>query len=129
MKPREEIENKLKKYPQLNVQRENETISILPSDENGFPVWFSEDEDEYTVGYGPWHEHFPKDAPEDALNCFAFGLSKSCRIKVYSRAGKEYKWIMESLEDNEWVTDSTMGTFNLVFWQKPKIKYLTNGLL
>lgn len=36
--------------------------------------------EDLVVGYGGWHEHFH--SPEKALECFAFGFSDQCRLKI-----------------------------------------------
>ena len=121
-----EIKKLIKKYPGLIVEEGENIISVKPGTDNGFEVWFSEDEMEYTVGFDGWHQHFEKSEVEDALNCFDFGFSSKCRLKVLSRGGKDYKWILEVYEDGEWVCGSTTGLFNFAFWKKAEIKYLSN---
>lgn len=129
MNPINEIREKLKKYPHLNVEEENSSITVKAESNNGFDVIFVEDEGEYTVYFDGWHEHFSKTNSEDALKCFAFGLSDSCRIKVYSRKGKAYKWILESNENGKWLSYSTTGLFCFNFIRKPEIRYLQNKLI
>ncbi|MEW8498740.1 MAG: hypothetical protein AB2699_09530 [Candidatus Thiodiazotropha taylori] len=97
MNPLAEIKTRLEKYPDLEVLEEEHSISVKTTDSDGFEVWFSDDENEYTVGYEGWHQHFDKSEIEDALNCFAFGLSSDCRLKVSARGGKNYKWVIEAL--------------------------------
>jgi len=85
MNPITEIKNRLQKYPNLTVEADERFISVKPVSAQGFEVWFSDDEHEYTVGFDGWHQHFDKPDVEEALNCFAFGLSNECRLKVKSR--------------------------------------------
>ncbi|SFV87583.1 hypothetical protein MNB_SUP05-SYMBIONT-5-1044 [hydrothermal vent metagenome] len=129
MNPISEIKKKLEKYPELQTHEDGNFISIKPLSSDGFEVWFSGDEGEFTVGFDGWHEHFDKSEVEYALNCFAFGLSNVCRLKVKSRGGKNYKWVMEALEEEKWVSYSTTALFNLAFWQKSKVKYYSNNIL
>jgi hypothetical protein len=129
MNPITEIKSRLKKYPDLITEVRERFISVKPDTANGFEVWFSDDEHEYTVGYDGWHEHFDKTEVEEALNCFAFGLTSECRLKVKSRGGNSYKWVMEALEDGVWVACSTTALFSFSFWQKAEIKYLSNDVL
>ena len=124
-----EIKSLLKKYPELIIEEDNNFISATPAHKEGFEVWFSEDKEEYTVGYSGWHQHFKKSDAEDALECFAFGLSNKCRLKVTSRGGKTYKWQMEAFENNEWVPYSTTSLFWAPFWRKADIAYFTNDVL
>lgn len=129
MNPITEIKSRLQKYPDLTTEVRDRYISVKPNSADGFEVWFSDDEQEYTVGYDGWHQHFEKTEVEEALNCFAFGLSNECRLKVKSRGGKNYKWVMEALKNGEWVAYSTTGLFSFSFWQKAEVKYLSNNVL
>ncbi|MCO7222721.1 hypothetical protein [Pleionea sp. CnH1-48] len=129
MSPIEEIKSKLKKYPNVKFEEKENYICVIPDSENGFDVWFREDEREYTIGFSSWHEHFDKNELKDALNCFVWGLSDACRLKVYLRRGKEYKWQVQSLEDGVWVTFSTTSLFNFSFWRRKTVKYKTNALI
>jgi hypothetical protein len=70
----------LEHHPSFLTRVEGDTITVVPRDEDGFPVWLREEVGAYVVGFDGWHEHF--DSEEDALNCFAFGLSGYCRVKV-----------------------------------------------
>jgi len=94
-----QIKEKLKKYPDLRWELDGSTISVSP--ENGFTVWLVESEQGCTVGYNGWHEEFSD--KNEALNCFAFGLSEQCRLKVFIKGKTEYKWVLEALEDGIWV--------------------------
>ena len=129
MNPINEIREKLKKYPHLKVEEENLSITVKAESNDGFDVSFVEDESEYTVYFEGWHEHFEKTDSEGALNCFAFGLSDSCRIKEYSRKGKAYKWILESNENGEWLSYSTTGLLSFNFFRKPEVRYLQNKVI
>ncbi|MCG7867619.1 MAG: hypothetical protein JAY74_14820 [Candidatus Thiodiazotropha taylori] len=51
MSPLAEINARLEKYPDLEVLEEVHSISVKPIDSDGFEVWFSDDENEYTVGF------------------------------------------------------------------------------
>ena len=74
-----------------------------------------------------WHEHFERQ--EEALNCFAVGLSDSARLKVLSRGGVDYSWMLETRQENQWVPDSTTGLFFFPFWRKKVTRYLRNTLI
>ncbi|MFB2681013.1 hypothetical protein [Shewanella mangrovisoli] len=120
-----QIKEKLKKYPDLRWELDGSTISVSP--ENGFTVWLVESEQGCTVGYNGWHEEFSD--KNEALNCFAFGLSEQCRLKVFLKGKTEYKWVMEALEDGIWVSHSTTGIFFYPYWRKTKISYLQNHVI
>ncbi len=121
----EEVKEKLKNYPELEWEEENSTISVTPKD--GFTVWLTESEEDCTVGFNGWHEEFSDKS--EALNCFAFGLSDKCRLKVYCRGSTEYKWVMESYENGIWVSYSTTALIFIPFWRKKQIKYLQNNVV
>jgi len=129
MSPIEDIKRRLEKYPKVVFEEKENYICLLSASEAGFDVWFSENEREYTVGFSSWHEHFDKDELENALNCFSWGLSDSCRVKTYSRKGEQYKWQVQSLENEEWVTFSTTARFDFSFLIKPEIEYKINRLI
>lgn len=74
--------DKFEKYPDVKYSHTDDTITFEPKDKNGFAV---------TLGVGPrdiivssdfWHEHFDNDEEDKALNCFAFMLSDSCRLRI-----------------------------------------------
>ena len=129
MNPFDVIKEKLKKYPQLTVEETSNMLIVKATSKEGFDVSFSIDHDEYTVYFEGWHEHFEKSQVDEALSCFAFGLSDSCRIKQFSKNGKPYKWELEAKENGKWSSDSVTGLFTLNFWSKPTINYLQNKVL
>lgn len=120
----QEIQEKLNKYPGLGFELESNSISVLP--ENGFTVWLTENESSYTVGYDGWHEDF--DSKEEALNCFAFGLSSECRLKIHKFGDSPYKWVVQYREAGEWLDDSTTGLVFVPFWRSRNIEYLQNAV-
>ncbi len=74
------VVEKLKKYPNVGYTTAAGCVSIPAQKPSGFAVSIQEDGDEFVVAFEGWHERF-KDADE-ALNCFAFGLSTACRLRV-----------------------------------------------
>ena len=126
MNPVEIIIEKLKQYPMTRFEAASDRISILP-EKDGFSVSLLCTSNGFTVSYEGWHEHFKH--ADDALNCFAFGLSDSCRLKITSRGGHDYKWTVEVIEDAEWKEDWTTGLLFFKFWRRPQIRYLQNKLI
>ena len=59
--------------------------------------------------FNGWREDFQQ--PEEALDCFAFGLSDECRLKETRRGSFAYRWTVESKQNGEWVADSETGLF------------------
>lgn len=74
-----------------------------------------------------WHEEFER--PEEALECFAFGLSDQTRLCVVSRGGFDHKWTLESWDGTAWVPDSTTGLLFFPFWRRSATRHLRNHLV
>ena len=127
MDPMAAIKNRLTKYPGIRYEEGAGTITVLPADDSGFEVSLSVESDDYVVSFLGWQEHFTD--PEDALNCFAFGLSEQCRLKVSYRGTIPYRWTVEYAESGKWLDDSTTGLLLFPFWRKPEFKYFQNRLL
>jgi hypothetical protein len=123
----EEIKERLRKYPHVRYEVGASSISVLPTSDNGFTVGLYVAQDRYTVSFNGWHEHFPE--PDEALECFAFGLSDECRLKECRRGSFAYRWTVESMQNGEWVTDSETGLFLFPFWMKKRVRYLQNNLI
>ena len=123
----EEIIEKLRKYPHVKYKAEDNYIVVFPVSDNGFEVWLSVLDGEYKVNFEGWYERF--ESKEEALNCFAFGLSSAGRVKEYRRGGVAYKWTLESKENGAWVADGTVALFFFPFWRKKETRYLQNTLI
>lgn len=123
----EEIKAKLQKYPHVKFESDDNSISVFPTSEDGFTVRLAVNEDSYAISFNGWHEDFQN--KEEALNCFAFGLSPECRLKECQRGKFAYKWTVESKENGEWVEDGTTGLFLSPFWMKERVRYLQNNLI
>ena len=80
------IKNKLKKYPQITFKETENLVSVLPTSNKGFTVSLELNQDIFTVFYNGWHEDFKSE--EEALNCFALGLSNECRLEEFCRNGE-----------------------------------------
>ena len=120
----EKIRAKAEKNPELSCIIKDSTLSIHPSDPKGFTVWIAVNAQVFTVGFDGWHEEFQDE--NEALNCFAFGLSDQCRLKVVKRGDAETAWIVESRDGDDWREDSTTGLFIVPFWKKKSIEYRQN---
>src|SRR5688572_25946250 len=111
----EKIKAKLQKYPQVKYECDRNSISVFPTSDDGFTVSLTVDQDSYSVSFNGWHEDLQSE--EEALNCFAFGLSSECRLKEYRRGNFAYKWRVESQEKGKWVGDDTTGLLLFPFWK------------
>lgn len=125
--PLAEIRLRLAHHPDLAIVDRGRSITVSTGAATGFDVWFSDAREEFVVGLGGWRGHFDKDEAELALEYFLFGLSDRCRVRVDSRAGIDYKWTVEALEDGAWVTDATTSIFWARFWRPKETRYLSNG--
>ena len=117
----------LKKYQNISYTCDAYSLTVHPADEEGFPVSLSLEEEGYTLCFGDWHDHF--EAEEEALEFFAFGLSHSCRLRVISRGGHPYKWIVENLANGTWRIVYEAGLFFFRFWGKKEEAVFQNKLI
>ena len=122
-----DVKQKLARYPQIHYVETSHSIEVPPASSDGFAVALSESEGKFTVNFDGWHEVFATDS--EALNCFAFGLSASCRLRVAYRGSMPIRWAVESLSDGKWVSDSTTGLVFVPFWRKKTIRHLQNHWL
>jgi hypothetical protein len=103
------------------------TLTLQPADSNGFTLRLTERPGHWTVAYDGWHEEF--DSEREALNCFAFGVSAACRLRVEYRGDTAVKWTVESLSNGAWVAHSTVGLLDPFFWRRHSVRYLQNHLI
>jgi hypothetical protein len=120
----EAIREKLQRYPQLRADETGTSITVRQQQSEGFPVRLDEQRGGYTVSFAGWHEEF--DSESEALNCFAFGLSESCRLRVLSRGSFDYHWTVQHFRDGAWHDDSDTGLLVFPFWLRRHERYLQN---
>lgn len=123
----ETIRAKLQKYPQLRYDHTPDSITVEPASPDGFFVTLQEGGGSYTVSFDGWHEHFDSEA--EALNCFAFGLSDECRLRVTSRGSSDYCWTVQHLVDGDWRDGSETGLIFFPFWRRRSVRFLQNRVL
>ena len=121
------IKAKLGNYPQLSYRIEGDKIDVDAPTEQGFSVWLTVDEGEIIVGLDGWHEHFQDET--EALNCFAWGLSDQCRLKVIMRGSTAYAWVAERKDGSEWRRESTTTLMFIPFWRKRRVEYLQYAII
>ncbi len=118
----------LAKYPEADIRRAGDSISIQPPGDDGFKVELHVGDDRYTVVFdGGWHEEF--DTEEEAVNCVRFGLSSSCRLAVTYRGSTPSSWAVQSRQGSDWKTDSVTGLLIFPFWRRPRAVYKQNDLV
>jgi hypothetical protein len=122
-----EIKARLRDYPQAEFASRDNSITVKPVSSEGFTVSLVVNHDSLTVFFNGWHEDFQDQ--EEALNCFAFGLSADCRLKETQHGKVASKWTVEAKANGEWVEESTTGLLLFPFWMKKKTIYLQNTLI
>lgn len=109
-------------WPLMITQKAKGELGLLTCDNPGsFEVSISEQDGDFLVGYDGWHEHFSDLKP--ALNCFAFGLSEECRLKVTLRGQLECSWTVQSWTGEGWKDASTIGLILIPFWRARRTEY------
>ncbi len=102
-------------------------IHIEAPSPDGFSVWISDDDQEWTVGFDGWHDHFESEA--DAVGCAAWGLSGECRVRIDYRGKWPYRWVVESKRDGDWNTEFTLAIALFPFWRRKRSEYRQNPKL
>jgi hypothetical protein len=124
----DQLIDKFSGHPGLKTEHTENVFAILPKDENGFKLWIREEKGrKFTVGFDRWQETF-NDATQ-ALACFALGLSKDCRLKVYSRLGARYHWTVQQYQGGLWVDGAVHVEKIVSIWPFRKTHYLQNDFL
>jgi hypothetical protein len=126
----DQLIDKFSNRPGIKTEQDGNTFAILPRDDGGFKLWIREEKGrKFTVGFDRWQETFT-DATQ-ALACFALGLSKDCRLKVYSKLGTRYHWIVQQYVNGLWVDGPSFEDLNnsVRLWPFKKTQYLQNDLL
>src|SRR5262245_36292620 len=104
-----------------------DSIEVQPADADGFVVGLHQTSRQCTVSFEGWHEEFQSET--EALNCFAFGLSASCRLRVLYRGESPVSWTVEAFRDGAWSSDSETGLILTPFWRRKHVRYLQNRWL
>lgn len=123
----ERIIKKLEHFQNISYKIEENILTVFPSNNYGFQVSFVVTKNKYYVYYDVWHSEFKDE--DEAISCFAFGLTNKCRLRVNSRGSKDYKWILEYNEEGEWKEHSYTSVFNFKIWNSKNTRYLTNNLI
>jgi hypothetical protein len=121
------IVEKLQKYPAIRHEHTQNNITVLPSSEDGFTVSLDERESGCTVHFHGWHETF--NSIDEAINCFAFGLSEACRLVVFRRGSVDYRWQLQHFVEAGWRKESEVGLLFFPFWRRRTERILQNHLL
>src|SRR5438309_2302545 len=120
------ILERLPRRPELRYRRTGDTIVVEPPTPDGFAVSLTELPGEWVVVFDRWHEHFRSE--ERALDCFAFGLSDRCRLRLDYRGSAPYRWTVEERTADGWRAVDSVGRLLFPFWRPRKVEYRQNGL-
>lgn len=123
----ERILEKLKKYPAVKPLVSEFSVRVPPQRSEGFEVGLEVRDGRFVVSFDGWHEEF--ESEEEALNCFGFGLSLDCRLRVVRRGGSAYKWTVQSKTETGWADDSEVGLLLVPFWRRREEVILQNDLV
>lgn len=121
---RDAILARLESYTGYKVDVGDTHVIVTCQNNESFDVSISANGGEFQVGFAGWHEHFA--SQEDALRCFAFGLSEECRLKVVKRGNMECSWTVQARQGDTWVDDTTTGLMLAPFWRAKTIEYRHN---
>ncbi len=122
----EKVKDRLSKYPNINYEEKERSLRVVAYSENGFGVEILDKDSsgEYTVFGHIWHEHLSDE--NEAINCFMSCLTKRVRLKVIARGTSDVGASIEIFHDGLWSDGSSIGLFNLNFFQKKHVRYLQN---
>ncbi len=123
------IKEKISHYSSISIEETDTSITIKTLSNEGFYIGIYFNDEEVTVHYEGWHEHFQTDDTENILSCIMFGLSDKCRIKIISRKNTDCIWTLEAFEDNKWVEYDSTGLILCCWWCKKHIRYLQNTII
>ena len=104
----------------------DDAIAVPPASGDGFAVRLQMvHEREYMVSYDEWRQTF--DRAEDAYDCFEYGLSDSCRLKIILRGNEPVSWHVEKREYGMWVPGlHPFRRRSLAFWRPTRTVYRQN---
>ncbi|MDH3659639.1 MAG: hypothetical protein OEU92_06350 [Alphaproteobacteria bacterium] len=115
-----------KRYPEAHFDAGDGWIRYRPSSDSGFEVGFCISGSDYIINFDSWHDHFEDE--ESALDWFVFGLSNDCRLKIVSKGGRPFRWIVESHHQGDWQFEREMVVLPLLFWRRASTAYRQNHL-
>jgi len=120
----------LKQYPNLTYSVEGGTITVAPPTNDGFSVSLSVDEPEgeFVVSFEVWALGMENECA--AINCFVWGLTDRCRLKIEKRGDKASVWEAEFKHGNDWIgVGRRIYMIFVPFWRKKSVEYRQNSLI
>ena len=102
-------------------------LVVPPASDDGFQVGLRVVHDrEFVVTFEGWHHTF--DRAEDAYDCFEYGLSDNCRLKITLRGDRAVAWQVERREYGMWCPGHMDRRRTLAFWRPRRVVYRQNHL-
>ena len=100
-------------------------IEVRPTSGDGFLVRLEvRGPRDFLVAFDGWRHRF--DRAEDAYDCFEYGLSDSCRLKVTRRGDRPVAWQVEKREYGMWAPGHVERRRLVPFWKPLRIEYRQN---
>jgi hypothetical protein len=104
----------------------DDAVTVPAAFDDGFAVGLRMVHDrEFVVSYDRWRHTF--DRAEDAYDCFEFGLSDSCRLRIAIRGDVPVSWHVEKREYGMWTpAHHHVKRVSLAFWRARRVEYRQN---
>jgi hypothetical protein len=100
-------------------------IAVSAADAGGFDVTLRVVEPrKFLVSYDGWFETFGR--AEDAYDCFEYGLSDSCRLRITFRGRTAVPWQIEKRDYGVWMPGRAVRRRLVPFWRKARIERRQN---
>lgn len=123
----ERIRERFERRPELAYRVIGATITVAPLSTGGFAVSLTEGVGKWVVAFDGWHEDFTSE--DEALRCFAFGLSDRCRLRISYRGSFPHRWTVEYRVADGWREDGATGLVLFPFWRRAWIEYRQNAVI
>lgn len=100
-------------------------VVAAPATADGFEVRLRMVHDRsFVVSFEQWRQTF--DRAEDAYDCFEYGLSDSCRLKVVYRGDAPERWQVEKREFGMWAPGHAVTRRSWALWRPRRVEYRQN---
>jgi hypothetical protein len=100
-------------------------IIVRAADVTGFDVSLDTlDSRKFIVRYEGWYETFNR--AEDAYDCFEYGLSDSCRLRITFRGTRPVAWQIEKREYGVWTPGRIIRRRVVPFWRSARVERRQN---
>ena len=118
---------KLAHYPQVRYTATATRLHVPAPEPGGFGIRLHSRGKRYIVRFEGWVRVFDRD--DDALDCFEFGLSDSCRLAVKLRGSIAVAWTVETTQYGLWAAHHRTARWLAPFWGTARTEYLQNHVI